>query len=64
MKRKNPYLFRCKNIFLADEFVKLLLEAHLSSQEETIFGNFLEGIAIFVKSKVYNGKKSCAEGID
>lgn len=64
LQRKNPYLFRCKNILLADELVKLILEAHLSSQEETIFGNFLESLAIFINNKIYNGNKSSAEGID
>ena len=64
LKRKNPYLFRCKNILLADELVKLILEAYLSSQEETIFGNFLEKLAIFINEKVYDGRKSSAEGID
>ena len=64
LKRKNPYLFRCKNILLADDLVKFILDAHLSSQEETVFGNLLEGLAIFINSKVYNGKKSSAEGID
>ncbi len=64
LRRKNPYLFRCKNILLADELVKLILEAHLSSQEETIFGNFLEGLAIFINQAVYKGQKSSAEGID
>ena len=64
LKRKNPYLFRCKNILLADELVKFILDAHLSSQEETIFGNFLEGVAIFINAKAYNGAKSSAEGVD
>ncbi|GAB4485442.1 MAG: PmeII family type II restriction endonuclease [Anaerolineales bacterium] len=64
LKRKNPYLFRAKNILTGAEFVKILLDAHLSSQEETIFGEFLEGLAIFVCRKVYNGRKSAAEGID
>lgn len=62
--RKNPYLFRAKNILTAHDLVKTLLDAHLSSQEETIFGEFLEGLAIFVCAKMYNGKKSAAEGID
>jgi len=44
--------------------VKLLLDAHLSSQEEAIFGDFLEGLAIFVCHKVYGGDKSAAEGVD
>ena len=31
VKRKNPYLFKAKNINTASEFVKTILEAHLSS---------------------------------
>ena len=64
LKRKNPYLFRAKNIRTAEELVKSLLNAHLSSQEEAIFGEFLEGLAIYVCRKVYGGRKSTAEGID
>ncbi len=64
LKRKNPYLFRAKNILTAQDLVKVLLDAHLSSQEETIFGDFLEGLAIFICGRVYDGRKSAAEGID
>ncbi|MEW6505632.1 MAG: PmeII family type II restriction endonuclease [Chloroflexota bacterium] len=64
LKRKNPYLFRAKNINTFHELVKHLLDAHLSSQEETIFGEFLEGLAIFVCGQAYQGQKSSAEGID
>ncbi len=64
LKRKNPYLFKAKNILTAQDLVKTLLDAHLSSQEETIFGDFLEGLAIFINYKVYSGYKSAAEGID
>jgi len=64
LKRKNPYLFKAKNILTAQDLVKTLLDAHLSSQEETIFGEFLEGLAVFICGKVYGGKKSAAEGID
>ena len=64
LRRKNPYLFKAKNILTAQDLVKTLLDAHLSSQEETIFGDFLEGLAIFVCKKVFDGKKSSAEGID
>ena len=62
--RKNPYLFKAKNINTAQDFVKTILDAHLSSQEETIFGGFLEQLAIFICSQVYSGQKSSAEGID
>ena len=64
LRRKNPYLFKARNILLAQDLVRILLDAHLSSQEETIFGNFLEGLAIFVNQKVYNGWKSSTQGID
>lgn len=64
LTRKNPYLFKAKNILTAQDLVKTLLDAHLSSQEETIFGEFLEGLAIFICNKVYDGKKSSAEGVD
>jgi len=64
LKRKNPYLFKAKNVNTAADLVKGILDAHLSSQEETIFGDFLEGLAIFICGRVYGGRKSAAEGID
>ncbi len=64
VRRKNPYLFKAKNVNTAPEFIKIILDAHLSSQEETIFGGFLEELAIFICSQVYGGQKSAAEGID
>jgi len=65
LKRKNPYLFKAKNILTAQDLVKNLLDAYLQSQEETLFGDFLEGVAIFVCQKVYGGVKSkVLEGID
>ena len=53
IKRKNPYLFKAKNINTAQDFVKTILDAFLSSQEEGIFGGFLEELAIFICSEVY-----------
>ena len=64
LRRKNPYLFRSKNLVAASDLVKSLLDAHLSSQEETLFGDFLEGLAIYVAKRVHNGLKSSATGID
>lgn len=64
--RKNPYLFKAKNIFTAEGLVRSILDAFLSSQEETLFGDFLEGVAVFVCGKVYGGVKPASdlEGID
>lgn len=64
LKRKNPYLFKAKNVNTAGELVKGILDAHLSSQEETIFGAFLEGVAIHASTLAYGGMKSGIEGID
>ncbi len=62
--RKNPYLFRAKNIISAHDLVKNLIDAHLSSQEETMFGTWLEGLAIYINEQVYGGWKSGIIGID
>lgn len=64
LKRKNPYLFKAKAVTSAPDMVKQLLDAHLSSNEETLFGEFLESMAIFVCGQKFNGVKSTSEGID
>ena len=64
LKRKNPYLFKAKNIHTSEVLIRTLVDAYLSSGEETVFGNFLEVLAIFINNKVYRGEKSSAEGID
>ena len=62
--KKNTYLFKAKNITTANELISGLLDAFLSSSEEEIFGDFLEGLALFIAQKTYNGHKSSAQGID
>ena len=64
LSRKNPYMFKAKNIVTAGQMVEGLASAYMSSAEESIFGNWMEGIAKFVAEKVYAGYKSAAEGID
>lgn len=64
LRRKNPYLFRAKKIVAAPDWARSLLDAHLISQEETLFGGFLEGLALYVAGVVHNGFKSAATGID
>ena len=34
LRRKNPYLFKSKNLTMASDLVRSLLDAYLSSQEE------------------------------
>lgn len=64
IKRKNPYLYKAKYLTTASDVVKGWADAYLSSAEETIFGDWLEGLAIFVCSRVYGGWKSSTTGID
>lgn len=64
LKKKNPYMFKAKNMLTSEQIIRGLVDAHISSNEETIFGNWLEGLAIFINQQVYNGQKSGINGID
>lgn len=64
LKKKNPYLFKAKNLETAGDLVKSILDAHLSSQEETIFGDLLEPFAIYVSNTLYGGFKSGYPSVD
>lgn len=62
--RKNIYLFRAKNSVTTEEIIRAMTDAHLSSNEETLFGNWLECLAIYINGLVYDGYKSAVTGID
>lgn len=62
LKRKNPYLFRAKNQTVI-QLVYGIMDAFLSSQEETLFGDFLEGLAIFVASQVFESERPTTNDI-
>ena len=64
LKGKNPYLFKAKDTKNADQLIRSVLDAFLSSGEETMFGNFLEKLAIFINGEVYGGQKAGIPGID
>ena len=64
LKKKNPYLFKAKYILTSEQIIKSITDAFISSNEETIFGDWLEGLAIFINEKVYGGRKSGIHGID
>lgn len=64
LKKKNPYLFKAKHFLTAEQIIKGLTDAFISSNEETIFGDWLEGLAIFINQKVYDGRKSGITGLD
>lgn len=58
LHRKNPYLFKARGFTIHTDLIKGILDAYLSSQEEGIFGNLLEDLAIFINKKVYGGYKA------
>jgi len=65
LKRKNPYLLKARGLTTPRELVKAVLDAFLSSAEETVLGTFLEGLAIFVAEKTCGAHgKSSATGLD
>lgn len=64
LQKKNPYLFKAKHLLTANEIVQGITDAFISSNEETIFGDWLEGLAIFINQKVYKGWKSGIPNID
>ncbi len=64
LQKKNPYLFKAKNILTAQRLIESLLQAYLSSSEEELFGDFLEELASFIAGRTVGGKKSPGSGID
>ena len=64
LKRKNPYLFKAKGTQTAHDLLKSVLGATVSSGEETLFGNFLEQLAIYVNQEAHGGRKSGIKGVD
>lgn len=61
---KNPYLFRAKNITLVSDLIIGFLDTFLSLSEGKLFGDFLEGLAVYVAQRTCNGHKSTAPGVD
>lgn len=64
LARKNPYLFKAKNLNIAADLIGAILDAALSSSEEGSFGGFLEALAIYVAEKCGGGMKSGIKGLD
>lgn len=65
LKRKNPYLFKAKYVLTADEIVRGIVDAHISSNEETTFGDWMEGLARFICKQIFEEeKKAWGSAID
>ena len=61
---KNPFLFRARVKSDANLLATMMIDAFLSSSEETMFGNVLEEIAIAVCFHAKGGRKSSTANID
>jgi hypothetical protein len=60
LKRKNPYLFKALGTEQAAEIVKKILEAYVSSSDETIFGDaYFEQIARNLPNIQVSDSKGC-----
>jgi hypothetical protein len=58
-------LLKAKGLSTPRELVKTMLDAFLSSQEESLLGKFLEGLAVFAAEKSQGAKgKSSTTGLD
>ena len=57
LKRKNPYLYKAKYLEYSVDFVAAIVNAFVSSQEETLFGDFLEGLAVYVAEVCFDARK-------
>jgi hypothetical protein len=71
LKRKNPYLFRAIGVADVNGIVEELLDAHISSSDETVFGNeFFEPLAKWVAEEAFSDQPGVtvqvgsAEGCD
>jgi len=60
LKKKNPYLYRAKDLDTPGKVIENLASAFMSSAEETMFGDWLEKLAIYIAEEVYGGHKSNA----
>ncbi len=61
LKKKNPYLYRALGIEKASEIVEQIMAAHITSSDETIFGNvFFEPTAKLAA----DGQVAPSEGVD
>jgi hypothetical protein len=64
LKKKNPYLYKARGTQSADEIIKGILNDHLSSSDEGMFGDaFFEPLALDL-ARLIGGTVSPSEGVD
>ena len=61
---QNPYLLFIQQTKTIGQIIQYWIDMEIYNNEETIFGDWLEGLAIFINEKVYGGRKSGIPNID
>ena len=61
---QNPYLLYTQQTKTIAQIIHYWIDMEIYKNEETIFGDWLEGLAIFINEKVYDGRKSGIPNID
>lgn len=64
LRRKNPFLYRIRGCDTPQRLAEEVVNAVISSSEETMFGEVLEQVAISVARAARQGRKSSSEAID
>ena len=64
LRRKNPFLYRIRGCNTPERLAEEVVNALLSSSEETMFGDVMEQIPISVAQAARKGRKSAPEAID
>ena len=64
LARLNPYLLKAKANWTAPRLLQHLLAAHLSSSDETLFGNVLKPIAVFICRETFGGRDPRVPSVD
>jgi hypothetical protein len=60
LKKKGLHLYRARNIWVAGDLVKSVLDDLVSSFDETVFRQFLDDIALFIVNKAERGAESAS----
>lgn len=64
VEKKNPFLFRMRAIEGPRALASMMIDAFLSSSEETVFGGILQSVALSVCKHAKHGRPSSTESID
>lgn len=64
IKRKNPYMFLMNGYNSPSEYIKNALDSYIHHSDETLFGEWVEKLAIHINHLVYGGIKSKLPEVD